>query len=80
METKAKIRQFFERSLQRSDLPDDENIFAAGLVNSLFAMQLVLFVESEFGFSTDNDDLVIDNFSSINAIASLVDRKLGVTA
>ncbi|MBV9787319.1 MAG: acyl carrier protein [Chloroflexi bacterium] len=80
METKAKIRQFFERSLQRTDLPDDENIFAAGLVNSLFAMQLVLFVESEFGFSTDNDDLVIDNFSSINAIASLVDRKLGVTA
>ncbi|HEX6292103.1 MAG TPA: phosphopantetheine-binding protein [Herpetosiphonaceae bacterium] len=77
---KARIRQFFERSLQRNDLPDDENIFAAGLVNSLFAMQLVLFVENEFGFSTDNDDLVIDNFSSINAIANLVDRKIGAIA
>ncbi len=78
--SKAKIRQFFERSLQRDDLPDDENIFAAGLVNSLFAMQLVLFVEREFGFSVENDDLSIDNFSSINAIANLVERKASAIA
>lgn len=78
--SKAQIRAFFERSLQKSDLSDDENIFAAGLVNSLFAMQLVLFVEREFGFSVDNDDLSIDNFSSINAIANLVERKAGALA
>ena len=46
-----------------------------GFVNSLFAMQLVLFVENHFGVAVEDDDLDIDNFKSINAIASLIERK-----
>jgi len=36
---------------------DDEDLFAAGLVNSLFAMQLVLFVEKKFSIKVENQDL-----------------------
>jgi acyl carrier protein len=53
----------------------DADIFASGLVNSLFAMQLVLFVENEFAIKIDNEDLTIDNFRTINALAELIDRK-----
>lgn len=71
----TKIKAFLARHIQSIDLQDDDDIFALGFVNSLFAMQLVLFVESEFGVAIENEDLDIDNFRSINAIAGLIERK-----
>ena len=75
MDIKAEIRQFLARFFQNYDLKDDEDIFALGFVNSLFAMQLVLFVERTFNITIDNEDLDIDNFRTINALTSLIQRK-----
>lgn len=74
-EIKIRTREFLARFFQNLELDDDEDIFALGFVNSLFAMQLVLFIEKEFAISIENDDLDIDNFRSLNAIANLVERK-----
>ena len=41
-------------------------------------MQLVLFVEKEFGIAIENEDLDIDNFRSIQAITELVERTASV--
>ncbi len=68
-------REFVGRSVRADGLADNDDIFARGFVNSLFAMQLVMFVENEFGVSIENDDLDMDNFRSIEAIASFVKRK-----
>lgn len=46
-----------------------------GFINSLFAMQLVLFVEKEFNVSVENDELDVHNFRSVLAITDLVQRK-----
>ena len=72
---RTKTKAFLARFFQNVDLQDDQDIFAMGFVNSLFAMQLVLFVENQFGVTVEDDDLDIDNFKSINAIASLIERK-----
>lgn len=74
-ETKVRIRAFLARYLQNYDLPDDQDIFSLGFINSLFAMQLVLFVEKAFHIGVSNEDLDIDNFRTVNAIATLVERK-----
>lgn len=74
-DNKLKIREFIARFFQNVELTDDQDIFEMGFVNSLFAMQLVLFVEKEFGFSVEDDDLDIANFRSINAINALIERK-----
>ncbi len=74
-EVKARVRAFLLQHVRRPELGDDENFFALGFVNSLFAMQLVMFVEQEFGVAVENDDLEIDNFSTVAAIAALVERK-----
>lgn len=72
------IRSFLtERVRGTENVSGDENLFELGLVNSLFAMQLVNFVEKEFGVVVEDDDLTIEHFQSINAIASLIDRKTG---
>ena len=72
---KADIRTFMVKHFQNHNLQEDEDIFALGFVNSLFAMQLVMFVEKEFGIAVEDDDLNIDNFRSISAVAALVGRK-----
>lgn len=46
-----------------------------GFVNSLFAMKLVTFLEQNFGFQLDNEDLDIANFSTVNRIVSLIEKK-----
>ena len=74
-ETKSSIRQFIGRFFHSIELTDDQDIFASGFVNSLFAMQLVLFIEKTFAIKIENEDLDIDKFRSLNAIAQLVEQK-----
>jgi len=74
-ETKKKIKDFLEKYIKDVDIAEDEDIFQSRLVNSLFAMQLVMFVEKEFNIQVGNEDLDLKNFSSINAIADFIERK-----
>jgi acyl carrier protein len=70
------IREFVGQHLNGLDLADDADIFATGYVSSLFAVQLVMFVESRFGVQVSGVDLDIDNFRTIDAIEGFVRRKL----
>jgi methoxymalonate biosynthesis acyl carrier protein len=79
-QNQQKIKEFLSRFFRNHDLKPEEDIFALGFVNSLLAMQLVAFVEKEFGIKVEDEDLDLDNFRSINAISSLVARKSGVAA
>jgi acyl carrier protein len=74
-EIQSKIKAFLAKFFGNHDLQPDEDIFALGFVNSMFAMQLVLFVEQEFNISVENEDLELENFRTINSIANLVERK-----
>ena len=79
-EIRARVRAFVGRFFRGHELADGEDIFATGFVNSMFAMQLVQFVESTFGVACESDDLEIDNFRSIDALTAFVQRKQGVSA
>jgi acyl carrier protein len=57
-------------------LSDDDNFFELGFVDSSFAMQMVLFVEEEFGITVTDEDLDLMNFSSITRVVQFVDRKI----
>lgn len=70
------IQHFMIGSFDAPDLRDEDDIFALGFGNSLFAFQLVAFIEKEFGIEIDSEDLEMSNFRSIQSIAGLVERKL----
>ena len=74
---RAELRSFLGSRFPQVELADEEDIFALGFVNSLFAMELVLFVERTFGLEVPNDELTLDNFRSIKSIAELVQRQSG---
>jgi methoxymalonate biosynthesis acyl carrier protein len=75
MDTTQKIKSFLEKFIRDADVAEDEDLFATGLVTSLFAMHLVLFLEKEFQVKVDNKDLDFDNFRTIQAIVALIERK-----
>ncbi|PJI09444.1 MULTISPECIES: acyl carrier protein [Clostridium] len=74
-ESKIKIKNFLSRYFTNYELKDDEDIFSLGFVNSLFAMQLVMFIEKEFSITIENEDLDLSNFKSINSMIKLIDSK-----
>lgn len=74
---KEAVKQFILRSANIPHLNDDDNLFASGIVNSLFAVQLMTFVEKHFAIEVQMDDLDIENFKSLNATAAFVVRKNG---
>lgn len=76
-----KIRQFINSNLvifdtTEAQFSDDDNIFEKGFVNSLFAMQLLTYIESEFAITVDNNELDIENFSTVNNIVALIEKKV----
>lgn len=77
---KVKIKEFLSRFFRNHELKDEEDIFALGFVNSLLAMQLVNFVEKEFGITIDDDDLDLDNFRTIANIDQLIEKKSAAAA
>lgn len=72
----APIRGFIANRYPDVAIADDVDIFSLGFVNSLFAMELVMFIEKSFGISIPNDELQIRNFRTVELMAALVERQL----
>ncbi|WP_086792176.1 acyl carrier protein [Streptomyces thermovulgaris] len=75
-DNRARIANYLSRFFPVHELKDDDDIFEHGFVSSMFAMQLVSFVEHEFGITIENEDLELENFRSISALDAFVTRKL----
>jgi len=76
-EIRQTVREFISASIDINNLSDDENLFETGIVNSLFAVQLMTFIEKTFGIEVSIDDLDIENFKSVGATAAFVLKKNG---
>lgn len=79
MELTERIRAYIDKNLTVFDddytLGNDDAIFELGFVDSVFAIQLVCFLEEQIGVSVLDTDLNIDNFSSVNRIVEFVHSK-----
>ena len=75
MDIRLTIRRFILAFVGSCQLDDDDDIFELGYVTSLFAMELLTFVESEFGVAVRNEDLEFANFCSVNALTEFVEAR-----
>lgn len=74
-EPRDRIVKYLARFVPGRTLRGDEDLFTGGIITSLSAMQLVAFIEQQFDFTIENEDLTRDNFRSVDALTSLVERK-----
>jgi methoxymalonate biosynthesis acyl carrier protein len=71
------IRNYLLENINIPDLKDGYDIFDAGIVNSLFAIQLMTFLEKAFKIKVKMDDLDMNNFKSVDAVSAFVESKQG---
>ena len=76
------IRQFILQNLyftEDNSFRDDASFLETGVVDSMGVMELVAFVQSEFGVTVEPDEVVVENFDSVRKVASFVRRKLSLS-
>lgn len=76
LDSRASIRGFLVPHLNGLRVTDDEDIFATGYLNSLFAVQLIKWIEDAFNVPIASEDLDIGNFRTIASIEEFVERKM----
>jgi len=68
-----RITRFLEERTKIS-FAVDTDVFATGSVNSLFAMELVVFLEESFDVEIGGSDLRLDNMRTVRSMTGLVQR------
>ncbi len=73
-----RIRRFLNEELIFSDAlhyDDATSFLGAGIIDSLGVIELVTWVQSEFGIAVDVHDITRENFDSIRTLATYVRSK-----
>ena len=80
MEIESQIREYVAQNLLFSDngfkYADDDSFMEEGIVDSVGALELVLFVEETFGVAVEDPEITPDNFDSVKKLANFIRSKL----
>ena len=80
METMNKeliLREFITKNFPYSstNYANSSSLTEVGILDSTGMLEVIDFIENEFGITLSDDDLTPENLDSINGIISLVGRK-----
>jgi acyl carrier protein len=74
------VRSFIQENLlygKAVTFSDDDSFLGSGVMDSTAVLELVLFVEEQYGINVEDDELVPENLDSVNRVASYVRTKNG---
>ena len=80
-EIKLEVRNFVVDNFlfgNANGLEDDTSFLEAGILDSTGVLEVVAFLEQQFGVRVDDDELTPENLDSISSIGAFVSRKLQV--
>ncbi len=69
------IKKEFMFDNPQAVLENDESLVQGGIVDSLGIFLLIEFVDRQFGIKVQPEDVVVENFETVNSIMSLVNAK-----
>lgn len=73
------LRTFITTEALKTGIPDnfddDYNLIDSGIMDSLFMMNLVTFIEQQYQISFGMNEMIPKNFQSINALAAFIASK-----
>jgi acyl carrier protein len=72
-----KIQGFIERItfVEPGTIKPETQLFEQGIFDSMGLLNLISFLEEEFGVTTSDDELNEENFASVNSITRFVQQK-----
>lgn len=63
--------------LAPGELQPAEALFSAGIIDSMSLIELIAFVEKQFGFDVPAADITLDNWDSLEKILAYASRRRG---
>jgi acyl carrier protein len=83
MTIQERLRQFISTNFYVPDpaaLKDDSSFLDLGVIDSTGVLEVVAFLESDFGITVDDMEIVPENFDSIANLTRFIETKKGSTA
>jgi len=76
MTLEESLKAYIEENLVRDKkpIPLDEPLLERGVLDSMGMLNLISFLEEKAGVRVPDDDVLLENFASVNAIVETVDR------
>ena len=78
-ELRATVQQFIRKNFifdDKMQFGDDQSLLRTGIVDSTGILELIAFLEVTFNVKFADNELVADNFDSLNKIISFMTKKL----
>ncbi len=75
-DARAAIRGWLQSNVTGGrDVANDEPLIENGVMTSLQTVEMVTFLEEEFGVTIEDEEFDEENFASVDSIATLVEGK-----
>lgn len=78
-EIKKNVRSYIASNIlfNKDGFPygDSASLLDEGVIDSMNVLELVMFVETNYGFSVDDQEIVPANFDSVENLAAYIGRK-----
>lgn len=77
MDRRELISDYIKTEIMRNrnaKLDPDLDLLAAGILDSLGILQLVAYIDDELGVQVPDEDVVMENFVSVNALTKYLAR------
>lgn len=69
------IRDNFLFGLQGESFSDDDSLLEKRIIDSTGVLELIAFLEENFGVKVQDDELLPENLDSINRLARFIEKK-----
>ena len=79
MSTEEKIRAFILENYlftdDQSELKNDDSFLDQGILDSTGILEIIFFIEDEFGIKIQDEEMIPDNLDSVDKIVAFIQRK-----
>lgn len=80
-EIKNKLRTFITETFlvgdENEELNDSDSFMQTGVIDSTGVLELASFIEQEFNFTIEDDEMTPSNLDSISNLVNFISRKIG---
>ncbi len=81
VDPKNRIREFLKTNFfVKGELGDEASLLDRGIIDSTGVLEVVAFLEREYGLRVEDADIVPENFDSIANLVGYIGRKSGTSS
>ena len=80
MEIKEKVKTFIRESFlfdSTAQIEDGDSLLEKGIIDSTGVLELILYLEEEFGIKIEDEEVIPENLDSVANIENLIMSKNG---